>query len=132
MKNEQSRVSTSVEVHEMNVELNSEADRPAISRRQFIRHLISHIGSDVLEMKINGCARLCQFKQYIPYKLCKVGNEKDGRIDTVVAKIRNEVKEIVPPIGYDMGQFVKSTSIEATSPTLLTHISRIISNDVMI
>ena len=129
MKNEQSRVWTSVELHEMYVDLNSVVDRPALSRRQFIRNLISHLGSDVVEMKMNGCASLVAFKQYIPYKLCKVGNEEDGSIDNVVEQIRKEVKEIVPPKGYDMGQFDKSTSIKATSPTLLTLISRLISND---
>ena len=81
-------------------------------------------------MRIDGCASLLCFRQYVPFHLN--ADVADGIDDNVVEQlaeqIRLEVKSIPIQKNYDITSFTYASAIEGTSNTLLSFIARPVSD----
>lgn len=129
MNQDKSHVWTSVELYDLYIGF--DVPHATLSRRQFISNLLKYMGSEVIEMKIEGCASLIGFREQLPYKLIQTEEASDD-VDWLVETIVEECKSI--PITrdfYDLGQFTQESSLKLTSPTLLSLISKLVSNGVV-
>jgi len=125
MNRDKSCMWTTVELYDLYTTRNPQHE---LGRRQVVSNLLDYFGDDILEMKIKGCASLICFRQYVPHKLCKVQDDSDDNVEKLTKKILKEVKEIAKPKDYLLNQFMKEHSIQATSPTLLELICKLISS----
>ncbi len=130
MNKDQSRIWTSVDLHQLydNYLAQTSVPLPPLSRCLLVSTINDHFGEAILEIQIQGCASLLCFRQYSPHKLCKV-QEEDDSLENVIRKIKQEVKQLPKHKDYDLSQFIETNSVKLNSPTLLSLISSLVSNN---
>ena len=130
-----SHIWTSIELHKIYMDKMKEHCGEDFSTENIMacRHLMSkvtdHFGSSLIEMHIKGCANLYCFKDHLPENLvCETVSDTEATMDLLVNQIINESRQSPKHMAYDLSKFTKATVIESTSQTLVTLISKLVSN----
>ena len=131
MREQPARVWNSAELHQLYMEASGCKDKSTRhARRRLATKLSTHFGNELVVMRIDGCASLLCFRQYVPFHLN--ADVADGIDDNVVEQlaeqIRLEVKSIPIQKNYDITSFTYASAIEGTSNTLLSLIARLVSD----
>ena len=117
---------TTIELHDMYCGLGG-----LLSRQQMFAKLTSYLGSDIVVVRMEGCASVVGFRHLIgkSLKLVKDESVDEQSVDTVVRQVRVEARAVqVNNAGYDMGDFTHSNTLKQTSPTLLKLIAELVSS----
>ena len=102
-----------------------------LSHKAMINKFYSCLEEKITVVKVEGCASIIGTKETIgkTLKLVKLVEEEDTVIDKAVKKIRKEARTMkYKSAFYDLSDFNSSDTVNATSPTLLELISKLVSD----
>ena len=102
-----------------------------LSRKAMINKFYNCLEEKITVVKVEGCASIIGTKETIgkTLKLVKLVEEEDTVIDKAVKKIRKEARTMkYKSAFYDLSDFNSSDTVNATSPTLLELISKLVSD----
>ena len=101
-----------------------------LSRRIMVEKVCASFNDDVLLMQIDGCASMLGFRDQLSKYMRIIDMESDNTNDTddIVSKIRTEVRSLSKHPDYDLSSFKFDNCVANTSPTLLSLISKLVSN----
>ena len=119
------KIWNSVELHCLYSDLGGK-----LSRREMFKKLTDCIDKDVLVIRVDGCATLVGYRESIAktLKVVKVVETDEKSSDSLLRKIKREARSVkYNSANYDLSEFTRANTIKATSPTLLTLISDLVS-----
>ena len=94
------------------------------------KKLTDCIDKDVLVIRVDGCATLVGYRESIAktLKVVQVVETDEKSSDSLLRKINREARSVkYNSANYDLSEFTRANTIKATSPTLLTLISDLVS-----
>ena len=95
-------------------------------------HLHEYFAEDIVTLHLDRCSTIVGFRQFVgkTLKLVKQSStaSDDDDIDRVVRRVKAEASNIPLPRDYDLSDFRHEKAVQDTSVTLLSLISRLVSN----
>ena len=127
MNNNHSDTWTVSELHDMYIE-----HAGLLSRKQMLATLVEYFGEEIIILHLEGCSSIVGFRAYVGKTLKVVQQSKDpdteGDVDSLVRRIQGEVNSIALPHDYDLNSFQYDNIVQDTSASLLTFVSRLVSD----
>ena len=99
-------------------------------RAELLRNLEEQFGKSLIVLRVDGCASILCFRQYLPEALKLVEANDNNDIASITKQISSEIKELKTPQkvkSYNLGDFTRDKAIESSSQTLLNLVSSLVS-----
>ena len=91
-----------------------------------VANVCDHFGDDIVVLNVEGCDSIIGFRRFVAKSLKivkKAASSEDDAMDTVIRRVKAEVRNIPQPRDYDLSDFRFEKVVQDTSETLLKLIS---------
>ena len=93
-----------------------------------VANVCDHFGDDIVVLNVEGCDSIIGFRRFVAKSLKivkRAASSEDDAMDTVIRRVKAEVRNIPQPRDYDLSDFRFEKAVQDTSETLLKLISEL-------